>query len=83
MLKVTADNALDIAESLHVFLTVNHEGQDSNKYWILCKSQFTPGPMWSEARFLLDPPIEYDWISSMDDTELDTLMDSLNTFLGE
>lgn len=40
----------ELAEALHCYLTLNHEGQSSFKYLLLCKSEFRPGPMWSESR---------------------------------
>jgi len=47
---ITSENYFDVAEALHCFLTLNHEGQGSEKYASLCASKFSPGPLWSEAR---------------------------------
>ena len=49
-LNVTTENYFDIAEALHAWLSLNHEGQWSETYKLLCRSQFRPGASWSESR---------------------------------
>lgn len=42
----------ELTEALYCFLTLNHEGQGSDKYEALCAIDFTPGILWSEQRVI-------------------------------
>lgn len=50
ILTVDRENYFDVAEALHAWLSLNHEGQWSETYKLLCRSRFKPGPMWRESR---------------------------------
>ena len=43
------ENCFDIAEAIHAWLTLWHNGISSKEYECLCRSQFKPGPLWSET----------------------------------
>ncbi len=47
---IDESNYFDIAEAMHCFLSLNHEGQTSDKYGALCQSDFRPGVHWTETR---------------------------------
>lgn len=44
------ENYFDVAEALYAWLSLNHEGQSSDKYSMLCQIDFRPSPLWSESR---------------------------------
>ena len=48
-LVVDSENYFEIAEALHCWLSLNHAGQWSDTYAMLCRSKFKPGPLWSES----------------------------------
>lgn len=54
--EVTAENYFDVYEACYTWLSLNHEGQWSPAYELLCKSEFNPGPMWSEHRVVDENP---------------------------
>lgn len=54
---IDSENYFDYAEALHCFLTLNHEGQWSEKYAALCASEFKPGRLWSESRVEVENPV--------------------------
>jgi hypothetical protein len=56
MITVDQDNYFDVAEALHAWLSLNHEGQWSDTYRLLCRSQFKPGASWSESRVEAENP---------------------------
>ena len=49
---VNEENYFEVLESLYAWLSMNHEGQTSDKYEKLSTlgNLFTPGPLWSESR---------------------------------
>jgi len=49
---INSENYFDVAEALHCYLSLNHNGQWSDEYRMLCQSKFKPSPMWSESRCL-------------------------------
>lgn len=49
---IDSENVGELAEALHCYFSVNHEGQWSEKYELLCQSVFSPGPLWSESRVI-------------------------------
>lgn len=48
MLTVNKENYFDVAEALHVWLSLNHAGQFSMEYMILGLLDFNPGLNWTE-----------------------------------
>jgi len=50
MRTITEDNYFEFAEALHCWLSLNHEGQSSKHYYLLCRSEFRPDQLWSESR---------------------------------
>lgn len=42
----------EICEAIYCYASLNHDGQWSELYRILCESPFRPGPLWSESRCL-------------------------------
>jgi hypothetical protein len=52
--KITQDHYFEIAEAIHCFASLNHSGQWSELYAVLCQSEFSPGVLWSETRCLAD-----------------------------
>jgi hypothetical protein len=75
---VTKDNYFEIAEAIHCWLSLNHEGQSSHTYWLLCQSKFKPGAVWSEQRVTEDN--EYFPLINKDNVE--GLMVLVNTQLS-
>ena len=49
LIPIDSENFFDVAEAIHCFCSLNHEGQSSDLYSILSRSEFRPGPMWSES----------------------------------
>ena len=56
-MRINADNYFDYAEAVHCFATLSHEGQWSELYSILSRSEFKPGPFWSEHDVVNDNPV--------------------------
>lgn len=77
MLTVDTENYFDVAEALHAWLSLNHEGQSSDTYALLCRSQFNPGPSWSESR------VERDnfYFAEIDADNVERLMGEVEAFL--
>jgi len=79
---IDATNVFDIAAALHAFLTYNHEGQGSERYSLLSRSEFKPGPMWEPGEEA-DENEWYSAIESLDDYALGELMDRVKNFGNE
>lgn len=76
------DNYFDQSEAVHCFLTLNHEGQSSKKYELLCRSEFKPGHSWSESRVESENEF-YSEVESWSDENIETFMDELDAFFEE
>lgn len=84
-LTVTLENYFDLALVLHIFLTLNHEGQGSVKYRLLSTSPFKPGPLFSADEWLKENwnSWRYDEMSEMTDEALEQLHRDLKGFLTD
>lgn len=84
-IKITNDNYFDIAEALHTVLTLWHDGKHG--YVVLCKSQFKPGPGWSESDVERENEYFYDIEAMVKDNQgyddIEKLMDELNDFIND
>jgi hypothetical protein len=79
MLTVNEENFFDIAEAIHCFATLNHEGQTSALYSILSQSEFRPGPLWSESRVME----ENDWFHELTEENIESTFENLQKFMPE
>lgn len=79
MKTINSENYFDYAEALHCFLTLWHEGQTSLKYKLLCRSQFKPGPLWSESRV----ETENDYYAEINEENYKALFNELEQYLEE
>ena len=75
------DHCFDQAEALHCYLSLNHEGQWSKRYKLLCRSKFKPSPLWSESKVVNNE--FYCEIERLDDDQLEKLMDEMDDFLSK
>ena len=46
---INSENYFCYAEAIHCFASLNCGGQASELYSILSRSEFKPGPLWSET----------------------------------
>lgn len=76
---INSENYFDYAEALHCFLTLHHEGQNSTKYALLCRSQFKPGPLWSESRC----EAENEYYAEITEENYQDLFEQLEKYLEE
>ncbi len=79
MLKIDNDNYFEVAEAIHAWLTLNHEGQASDTYRMLCQSEFKPGMLWSES----DVELENEYYPEINDKNIESLFNQLTDFLNE
>jgi hypothetical protein len=71
---ITKDNLFDFYEAMHCYLTVNHEGLRSRQYELLCQSEFTPSPSWSETKVIK----ENEYFNLINDANYEILFEQLN-----
>jgi len=74
---VSRENYFEVAEALHCWLSLNHEGQFSETYKLLCRSRFNPGPLWSESRC----ETENAYVSEITAENALELMEAVESFL--
>jgi hypothetical protein len=75
---IDKENYFDIAEAIHCYLSLNHDGQWSDKYAALCASKFIPGPLWNETRCI----DENYYFSEINDGNWNKINNDLNIFMG-
>lgn len=63
MVQLDGSNLFEIAEAVHCYATLNHNGMSSDLYLVLSQSLFQPGPLWTETRCLE----ENEYVSLLDD----------------
>lgn len=78
-LTVDRENYFDVAEALHCWLSLNHKGQWSDAYRLLCRSQFKPGPMWTESRCEAENP----FVPEITAENAERLMNEVEAILAE
>jgi hypothetical protein len=78
-MKINSENYFEIAEALHCYLTLNYEGQGSEKYEYLCKSDFRPGLLWSENKVIK----ENCFYAALTEENWKKIFDDLTEFLKE
>jgi hypothetical protein len=76
LITINTENFFDVAEAIHCFCTLNHGGQTSELYSILSRSEFKPGPLWSESNVEL----ENDFYSELTEENVSAYFDALNEF---
>jgi hypothetical protein len=76
---VTDENYFELAEAVHAWLSLNHEGQWSDTYRLLCRSKFNPGPMWSESRVESENP----YFTEITAENAEQLMQAIDQFLSQ
>lgn len=73
------ENYFEIAEALHCYYTLNHEGQASELYQALCESKFKPGMLWSETVVIA----ENSYFHEITDNNWKQLKENLEQYLGD
>ena len=75
---IDSENVYYIAEAMHCFLTLNHEGQTSDKYGALCRSDFRPGRTWTETRCMATN----DYFEMINDDNWEQVNSDLHSYLN-
>lgn len=78
MIQLDETNQFEIAEAVHCYATLNHDGLTSDLYLVLSQSLFQPGPLWTETRCLA----ENEYVSLLDDESCIELARQLQDKLG-
>lgn len=75
-LMLKEDGYFDLAEAIHCYLSLYHEGQGSFKYALLSRSLFRPGPLWKESRCEKENDF-YPLVQELSDDEIEMFMDEI------
>lgn len=63
MIQLDETNQFEIAEAVHCYASLWHDGKGSDLYSVLSQSEFRPGPLWTETRCLE----ENEYVSLLDE----------------
>ena len=76
---IDEENFFEFAEALHAFFSLNHEGQTSEFYECLSRSQFNPSFSWSESKVIE----ENSYFNEVNESNAVDLFEELEAFLEE
>jgi hypothetical protein len=77
-MKIDNDNFFDIAEAIHCYCTLNHDGKSSELYSILSQSDFKPSPFWSESKVIN----ENEFYNEITENNVSELFNELQNYLN-